>query len=507
MYPFWNYPIDKSIFDYVNSPREWLSNTSTIQAFLLLIICLSLYILFWFIVFKKFLARNIKVLKPGWSSLILILLPFSLLILPVQCKTGMNHANNGSIYFYRNDLLNHATINPIWNLFYSISERNHLTEQFNFISEAEAISVHDSLYPVDRSFPCLLTNNRPNIVIIMLESFASSIIAESGGNPKVTPNFNSLTEEGIFFRNFYATGAMTDRGLAGLVSGFPALPGDCIILHPKKTHTLPFISKDLRSAGYSATFLYGGDVNFANTKSYLITGDFDRIISNNDDHFSSSIERSKWGVPDEFVFERLFEECNQLKDPFFILCMTLSNHNPFDVPMEPVFPGNSYQELFFNSAYYSDKCMGEFISKAKSTEWYKNTLFVLVADHGTRIENENEFDLKRFKIPMLWIGGALSKKGIRIDKLGSQVDIPITLLNQLGLSSNFPFAKDLLSDESNSFAFYTYNEGFGFITDSSAYIYDHKLKESVLKEGKDPDSAEKNGKAYLQVLFDDYFKR
>jgi hypothetical protein len=108
---------------------------------------------------------------------------------------------------------------------------------------------------------------------------------------------------------------------------------------------------------------------------------------------------------------------------------------------------------------------------------------------------------------MLWLGGALSMNGIRIEKLGSQVDIPLTLLNQLGLPGSFPFAKDLLSEESNSFAFYTYNEGFGFITDSSSVIYDQKLKNTVLKTGKDSDYAEKTGKAYLQVLFDDYLKR
>jgi hypothetical protein len=112
-----------------------------------------------------------------------------------------------------------------------------------------------------------------------------------------------------------------------------------------------------------------------------------------------------------------------------------------------------------------------------------------------------------FRIPMLWIGGALSKRDIRIGKLGSQVDIPVTLLNQLGLTGDFPFSKDLLSDQSKSFAFYTYNEGFGLITDSSAVSVDLKIRKPVLSEGKNPESAEKKGKAYLQVLFNDYLKR
>jgi hypothetical protein len=108
---------------------------------------------------------------------------------------------------------------------------------------------------------------------------------------------------------------------------------------------------------------------------------------------------------------------------------------------------------------------------------------------------------------MIWVGGALSQRGIMIEKLGSQVDIPITVLNQLGLRGDFPFGKDLLTKESDSFAFYTYNEGFGFVTDSSAYVFDLKNREPVFKAGKDPEFAEKTGKAYLQVLFNDYLKR
>ena len=108
---------------------------------------------------------------------------------------------------------------------------------------------------------------------------------------------------------------------------------------------------------------------------------------------------------------------------------------------------------------------------------------------------------------MLWLGGALSKGGIKIDKFGSQVDIPVTIADQLDIKSDFPFGKDLLSDESKSFAFYSFNEGFAFITDSSSVIYDYKLKQPVMVEGVNEQSAENLGKAYLQVLFNDYLKR
>jgi phosphoglycerol transferase MdoB-like AlkP superfamily enzyme len=507
MYEFWNYPIDKSIFDYLGSPREYLANTKTIQVFLLLIIWLSLYLLFWSVIFKKWITNNIKVLKPGWSSLVFIILLFPLLILPIKSKAGTIRVNYGSVYFNRIELLNHAAVNPVWNVFYSISKNNPLSEKFSFISEEEAVSVNDSLHPDNRTVPYVLNNNRPNIVIIMLESFASNI-TESGGNQKVTPAFNSLMKEGIFFNNFFATGSMTDRALAGIISGYPALPGDCIIHFKKKTQTLPFISKDLQTAGYSTTFIYGGDINFANMKSYLVAGDFEKIISDNDDNYSSSIDRTKWGLPDEIVFDRLFEECHQVKEPFFIFCLTLSNHHPFDVPMEPVFPGNSYEDIFFNASYYSDKCLGEFMSKAKSAEWYKNTLFVIVADHGSRIENENEFDLKRVRIPMLWLGGAVKSGSAVIDHYGSQTDFAKTLLGQLDLpASKYIFSKNLLDPESPSFAYYSCQNGFGIISDSLHLVYHIPASKFSTEIGTETSRWRETSLAFMKYLSSDFNKR
>ncbi|OFY65734.1 MAG: hypothetical protein A2V64_07385 [Bacteroidetes bacterium RBG_13_43_22] len=176
--------------------------------------------------------------------------------------------------------------------------------------------------------------------------------------------------------------------------------------------------------------------------------------------------------------------------------------------MEPVFRGGDDLTKFRNSVYYTDMVIGSFLDWAKGTEWWKNTLVILVADHYRR----NSIDVlayseEIFRIPMLWLGGALAVKDIRIDKFGSQVDMPLTLLHQMGMDDNYPFGKDLLSDESNSFAFYTFNEGFAFINDSSKYIYDHKLGEPVVEEGKGSEYAGKSGKAYLQVLYDDFLKR
>ena len=188
--------------------------------------------------------------------------------------------------------------------------------------------------------------------------------------------------------------------------------------------------------------------------------------------------------------------------------LTLSSHEPFEVPMEPVFKGHDDLTKFRNSIYYTDRSLGMFLDWAKTTEWWNNTLVVIVADHCRRNSSDVlVYSEEIFKIPMLWLGGVLVKTGIIIEKTGSQVDIPITILHQLDLDDNYPFSKDLLSPESRSFAFYTFNEGFGFITDSSKYIYDHKLGDYVVSEGKNPEFAGQYGKAYLQVLYEDFLSR
>jgi phosphoglycerol transferase MdoB-like AlkP superfamily enzyme len=294
--------------------------------------------------------------------------------------------------------------------------------------------------------------------------------------------------------------------MPAILGGYPAQPAQSIIKEPKKSQSLPSLVKILNENGYRSSFWYGGEINFANFNSFVIGSGFNTIITK--DNFDPKDYNSKWGVHDHVLFNALKDSMMSVEEPFLNVILTLSSHEPFDVPMDPVFTGDDNMTKYKNSVYYADKALGEFLDWAKETEWWKNTIVVLVADHCGRIsEDQLIFSKELFRIPMLWMGGALESKGAIIDKVGGQADIPLTILNQVDIKGNFPFAKDLLSEKSNSFAFYVYNEGFGFITDSSAYVYDHKLKTHVVNEGKNPEYAEKTGKAFLQVLFNDYLKR
>jgi phosphoglycerol transferase MdoB-like AlkP superfamily enzyme len=351
----------------------------------------------------------------------------------------------------------------------------------------------------------VLNTSKPDLLIIVLESFSGYLIGPLDGDSLVTPNFNRYAREGILFSNFYASGTRTDKAMPAILDGYPAQPAQSIIKEPKKTQTLPSIVRILVENGYNTSFWYGGDINFANFNAFVIGSGFHSVITKK--NFNPADYNSKWGVHDHIFFQALKDSMTSIKEPFLKVVLTLSSHEPFDVPMDPVFKGSDDYTKYRNSVYYSDKALGSFLDWAKETAWWKNALIIMVADHCARFNNMPNYKPDVFKIPMLWVGGALEKKGIRIGKLGGQVDIPATVLGQLGLTGSFPFAKDLLSDESKSFAFYTYNEGFGFVTDSSSVGFDLKSRTPMLMEGKNPESGERKGKAYLQVLFEDYIRR
>lgn len=508
LYSYWGFRMDYTPMLYLKTPGEAMASVSLLQIIIFFItigIISSIFIYAYNKLIDKFFIGfdRIRYWPAGILSLMVL---WGALIIPIRGGFGLAPINSGTVYFSQKMFLNHAAINSIWNVGTSAVTQKPHKNPYEFGDIKTATAIVDSL-TVKRGIPEKVLNTaRPNILIIVLESFSGYLIGPLGGDSLVTPNFNRYIKEGILFSDFYASGTRTDKAMPAILNGYPAQPAQSIIKEPKKSQSLPSLVKILIDKGYNSSFWYGGEINFANFNSFVIGSGFKEIITKN--NFAPENYNSKWGVHDHVLFKALEDSMKIIKEPFLRVVLTLSSHEPFDVPMEPVFAGNDQLTKYKNSVFYADKSLGSFLDWAKSTGWWENTLVIMVADHCCRIsEDMLIYSPYSFKIPMVWVGGALSKKGMTIKKLGDQVDIPVTLMNQLGLGSSFPFGKDLLSDKSDSFAFYTYNEGFGFITDSSKVAYDHKLKNFVLKEGKETGDAEKKGKAYLQVLFNDYLKR
>lgn len=508
LYSYWGFRMDYTPVFYLKTPGEAMASVSTIKIilFFISIVLLASIVIYFYNKLVDRLFTNFNRIRLWLPAVLFFTLVWASLIIPIRGGFGVAPINAGSVYFSKNMFLNHTAINAVWNVGTTAFTQKPVKNPYVFGDLSPAKSIVDSLTVKTGHPEKVLNTARPNVIIIVLESFSGYLIGPLGGDSLVTPNFNRYSKEGILFSEFYASGTRTDKAMPAILDGYPAQPAQSIIKEPKKSQTLPSLVKILIENGYQSSFWYGGEINFANFNSFVIGSGFTEIITKS--NFNPSDYNSKWGVHDHILFQAIKDSMTLVKEPFLKVILTLSSHEPFDVPMKPVFTGSDIGNKYRNSIYYTDKTLGSFLDWARTTDWWKNTLIIMVADHAARIYDDMpNFKQNVFKIPMLWVGGALTKQGLRISKIGSQVDIPITLLDQLGLTGNFPFAKDLLSDKSKSFAFYTYNEGFGFITDSSAVGFDLKSRTSMMDEGKDPISAENKGKAFLQVLFNDYLNR
>ena len=503
LYRNWGFRMDNTPLLYLRTPGEAMASTPgwMIIAFSLVLVLVVL-VCYW--IYKKTIAslftKSIKQANAGWLFQLLLI---GVLVLPIRGGLGVAVLNASAVYFHSEPYLNHAAINVVWNVGYSLTtteEENH----YQFIDNEEANVVFKELHTTADSTALVLNTDRPNIVLIILESFTEKIIEPLGGEPGVCPNFNQLCNEGILFEHFYANGDRSDKGIVSILSGYPAQPTNSIIKWPNKTISLPFISKELEELDYKTAFYYGGDINFANMKSYFVTGGFDRLTTLED--FPEELATGKWGVHDEHVFNQLFEDINKTPEPFFSSFFTLSSHEPFEVPMPTVISGDDEDERFMNSAYYTDKCLGEFIAKAKQQAWWDNTLVVLLADHGSRLPfNTKQYEELKFKIPMLWLGGALAKTDTVVSTFGSQVDLARTLLSQMGHETDdFRFSKNIFGKPEKDFAFFVFNDGFGIRDKEFGFIHDNVGDTTIRYRGSVTPENKKKGQAFLQVLMQDF---
>jgi phosphoglycerol transferase MdoB-like AlkP superfamily enzyme len=508
LYTYWGFRMDATPLEYLKTPADAMASIDMGLLIFFLVTFIPFTILAIYL-FKKLISNvfdDFSRSKYWILSALLFSLLFGAMIIPIRGGFGVATMNAGSVYFSDNLFPNHAAINVIWNAGNSAVYANPETNPYAYGDLTEAGEIVKNLTSSPGETDTIIRPGKPNILLIILESFGSAMTGIQKDDSTITPCFNNMVKDGVFFKNIYASGSRTDKAIPAIFGGYPSLTMSSIIKNPKKTQSLPGLAKLLDKEGYNTTFWYGGDLNFANMNSFIINTGFQKRITMN--NFDKKNYNSKWGVHDHVLFKAFFDSLNVKRQPFFNAILSLSSHEPFEVPMKPVFQGNSIVSKFKNSLFYADSVLGGFIEKAKKTSWWENTVVIIIADHCRR--NSYEIPLyseEIFRIPMLWLGGALMKKGITIDKTGSQIDMSYTIASQLGLNDKFLFAKNILASNSKSYAFYTFNEGFVFVTDTSFVAFDHKVGKSVVQRGKNPELTEKYGKAYLQVLFDDYLKR
>ena len=530
LYPYWKYPLDSTpLFYFFTSPADAIASVSIWQVILSIVILIVLTIGVWFTLRMRGEKRQQYSRYSygyggfgsgkrnrfddfdrhrGRTSIILLLLT-GLLFLPIRGGITVSTMNTGQAYYSQNAYLNHSAVNPLFSLLESITHQEDFASQYRFMKDKEADKIFATMTSTsdENTFPLLneatFKKGTPDILIVIMESFASDIMPSMGSYKDVAVCLDSIAQQSILFTRFYANSFRTDRGMVSILSGYPAQPTTSIMRYPRKTSQLPSIARNLaKYKNYKTTYYYGGDADFCNMRSYLVSQGYQHIIS--DANFPIEDKLSKWGVPDHIVAARMMEDIKAQqneKRPMLRILQTSSSHEPFEVPYHRL------KDKRLNAFAYTDSVMGAIVREYRKLPRWKNTLIVFVPDHvGGYKENLNDHDRSRYQIPLILAGGAISRP-MKVGIIGSQHDIAATLLGQLGVEHReFTFSKNMMSDATPKFAFFAVNDAFGIVSEENSLIYDNRAKRIVYDKGEKGFNL-KRGQAYLQKLYDDLAKK
>ena len=503
LYEFWQFKLDASCLSYLETPTEAMASVST-GYILLRLLCLMILVggIYW--VYDKltppFQRLASKIQKFSASLATLLLIP--LIIIGIRGGLDESTTNIGQVYYSQNQFLNHSAVNPVFSFFASFEKTATNNVTYHFMEDKACEQIVSELYNTKSiGIDTLLTTQQPNIIVILLESCGGQF-TEISGRTDITPNLNRLAHEGIYFTNCYANSWRTDRGTLCTWSGYPSFPTMSVMKMPSKSRSLPNIARTLQQErGYSTHYLYGGDINFTNMRSYLVSGGFSDLTWK-DDYTKEEQASAKWGVRDDITFQTLTELTRTMRQPFLIGYSTLSSHVPWDVPI------HHFDDEVLNAFYYLDQCVGNFIQQLRQSDLWDNTLVIMLPDHGIVYAGLDESNPLLNHIPMLWVGGVI-KQPRRIEQVCNQTDLPATLLGQLGIAhDDYTFSRDVLSvTYKNPFAIHTYDDGYTIIDSASFVNYDFISNRVVSNYGKDRDKLILRAKAILQAASKDLNKR
>jgi glucan phosphoethanolaminetransferase (alkaline phosphatase superfamily) len=513
LFQAWGTKVNRKALSYLVYPEEAAHATAGAPLGALVpLFAVECTIGIWWILRSRLVAP-LPVSSGRWTGAFALFMPL-VLVLAARGGPQDDPINKSWSYYSRHPVLNLGAVNGIWNLFEILVEPAEYTENpYTYLPKEEAHRIFDELHAPGRGpSEHIFTIDRPNIVLVLLESWSGDVIATLGGESDVTPRFTALCDEGLLFTQFYSTGFRTEQGLCAIFSGFPSQPKTTIIRKYGKFDRLPSLVAALDSIGYSSAWYHTGDVDFANMRSYLESMGVDVIHSEDD---LPGTKRTEWGAYDEELFSYYLADTGSFRSPYFHVIMTATSHEPFDAPVDGGFPGRNKDQQYRNAAGYTDKCLGSFFDVARRTSDWDSTLYILVSDHGHFLpKGRNHFDAERHRIPCLLLGGALCVhlRGTRNTTLGSHVDLPATVLGQLGRPhARFPWSKDLFDPATCKFAFYTFDDGFGYIEPGQALIFDAVRDRPILWQNTASDGHTdtlmlRNGRALLQVELDRYME-
>ena len=520
LYQFWGFKLDASCLQYLSQPEGITQSVSVAYLLLrlLLIILLTggIYLLYNLRFCRAQCQRpnsQTSVKRKAVNTLLFVLL-IPLLVVGIRGGLSESTTNIGQVYYSQNQFLNHSAVNPVFSFLYSASHQLGDLSQYHFMDDEECQQLTADVYTTESICPdTLLTTQRPDIVIILMESAGEQFAG-------AMPHLQQLKQEGICFTQCYANSWRTDRGTLCTLSGYPSFPSISVMKMPEKSRRLPSIARTLQAEGYETSYLYGGDINFTNMRSYLISTGWERLTSM-DDYSAADRNSAEWGVRDDITFQTLYEQIltnhqSPLTNHHLWGYSTLSSHEPWDVPETFNVQRSTFNvqrstfnaDKVLNAFAYLDDCLYDFINKVRATPAWQNLLIILTADHGI---NYGQIDQSRPReknhIPMLWLGGAV-RQPRTVDALCNQSDLAATLLGQLALPhEEFLFSRDILS---RSYTYPTavnnYNNAQWIVDSTGHVLYDFDARHFIVTDSPDADRLLRVSKAILQRTTEDLQK-
>lgn len=511
LYSYWGFPLDNTPLLYLRtSPADAMASLAWwhyVAVPLAIVVLTSIVI----VAGKGFYSRDAMRYngRKAIAQSVLLLVLTALLLLPIRGGIGTGTNHTGSVYYSDNIRLNHAAVNPIFSFLEAVLHQEEIGTKYRFMDDGEATALFETMTCTTLRRDALQhrdtlrqgeTTLPTNVVLIVLESFSDTVMRIRG----VTPCLQRLMRKGLYFDRFYANSFRTDRALVAIHSALPAQPTMSVMDMPRKSTSLPSIAGTLGKEGYQTTFYYGGDINYSNMRSYFMGTGFQRVVTDVD--FPARLHTGKWGVSDGPVFDRMLADIKAapVGRPFFSSIMTVSSHEPFDVP--------DYHRIkdqaALNAFAYTDHCLGAFVDSLRLLPCWQHTLVAIVPDHlGAWPDYADNYEPWRYHVPFIVTGGALQRHGT-CHTIGSQIDIAATLLGMLGISHEaFTYSKDLLDGQAPHFAFFDFPDAMGMITDTGCIVYDNTDGRMHQSSGLEGDRLLLKAKAYLQKLYDDLDKR
>lgn len=442
---------------------------------------------------SKKLTDSAQQIHWKWRPLLAILV---VLIGVAGARSSLGHRplNPAMVAFSSDPLLNDLTLNSSYSLLFAVNnmKSEKSAEQFYGKMDSQKMLeiVRESSKKSDFNPELLPTMNHnsatykgkpKNLVILLQESLGTQFVGSLGGLP-LTPNLDKLTEEGWLFTQMYATGTRSVRGIEAVTTGFPPSPSRSVVKLSKSQTGFFTIADLLKNQGYHTQFIYGGEANFDNMKTFFFGNGFEQIVEEKDYRNPGFV--GSWGVSDEDLYNKADEEFERLsKDdkPFFSLVFTSSNHSPYEYPQGKI---EQYDENYMtrnNAVKYSDYALGTFFEKAKKSGYWDDTIFIVIADHDARVSGANLVPVKHFHIPALIIGKGIEPR--KDDRISNNIDMPPTLLSLIGVDAKSPMiGRDLTKPlaREDERAMMQYDKNFGYLTRDNLVVFSPGEKVTTL---------------------------